>query len=76
MLSNTADAALELPEGEQRMEQLNPVSRGVVGLGCLDLLLILLLEESSCGSLSHGSLSGKSGHTYSCTVWLLMGCFL
>lgn len=51
MLSNTADAALELPRGGQRMEQLNSVSPGVVVWDCLDLLLILYLEESSCGSV-------------------------
>lgn len=51
VLSNTADTALELPGGGQRIEQLNPVSPGVMGWGCLDLLLILPLEESSHGSL-------------------------
>jgi len=32
------------------MEQLNPVSPGAMGWGCLNLLLILPLEESSHGS--------------------------
>lgn len=51
VLSNTADTALELPGGGQRMEQLNPVVPGVMGWGCLELLLVLPLEESSHGSL-------------------------
>lgn len=72
VLSNTADTALELPGGGQRMAQMNPVSPGVMGWGCLDLLLVLPLEESSHGALKP---SEKSGHTHSCTIWLQMGCF-
>lgn len=71
--SDTADTALELPRGGQRMEQLSPASPGVMGWSCLDLLLVMPLEESSHGSLKP---SEKSGHTYGCTVWLRMGCSL
>lgn len=51
VLTNTADTVLELLGGGQRIEQLNPVSPGVMGGGCMDLLLIPPLEESSHGSL-------------------------